>query len=182
MKKGKGKNKGNAFERKVSSLLDIWWKVPKGTFWRSKISGGSNEPGDITPRILSVNNKPLNWPFVVECKHYKDIKFLQLLNTSNLKNGGLIRGWWKQLTDDYLKYNKPSNVLYRLLIFKGNHTPILVAFCPYDFEGDKNLIKRSLRIQEIFLYKSALFFPIAICTWENFSLEMTKDLFIKEGK
>jgi len=178
--KNKSKSKGNAFERKVSALLDIWWDVPKGTFWRSKISGGSNEPGDITPRVLEVNDKPLHWPFVVECKHYKDIKFLQLLKSSNLKDGGLIQTWWKQLTADYSMYNTTQNNLYRLLIFKGNNTPILVAFCPRDFGENQDLIKASLQISDVFLYKSALYFPIIICTWENFSYQMTKDLFINK--
>lgn len=174
MKKGKGKNKGNAFERDVSLLLAEWWDVPKGTFWRSKISGGSNEPGDITPRVLEVNDKPLNWPFVIECKHYKDIKFSQLLTASKLKEGGRILSWWQQLTDDQI-----NTLSIRLLIFKGNNTPIYVAFCILDFP--RRAKEKSLFISDTCIYKTpnnTYFSAITFCTWENFIKVMTKDLFI----
>jgi len=179
MRKGKGKNKGNAFERLVSNALDAWWKVPKGTFWRSKISGGSNEPGDITPRVLEVDDKPLQWPFVIECKHYKEIKFSQLLNASKLKEGGQIVKWWKQLTDDY---ESTGYTKIRLLIFRGNNTPIYVAFRPLDIERvGARLI--TANIKDKISYSNSKFLKddiICICKWDNFSSVMTKDIFIKE--
>ena len=185
MKKGKGKNKGNAFERKVSLLLAEWWKVPKGTFWRSKISGGSNEPGDITPRVLDKDDKALHWPFVIECKHYKDVKFHQLLTASKLKDGGKILSWWQQLTKDQ-KSLPVIDPRIRLLIFRGNNTPIYVAFCPLDLNA--LAYTESLRIKDVLIYRTHKNMTVipevayknaaVICTWENFSLVMIKDLFI----
>ena len=176
MKKGKGKNKGNAFERKVSTELDTWWEVPKGTFWRSKISGGSNEPGDITPRVLEVDDKPLQWPFVIECKHYKELKFHQLLDARKLKDGGQILKWWQQLTTDQV-----GTLKIRLLIFRGNNTPIYVAFSRADFSNKAD--RDSLFIPDTCIYKrpdTSYGRAVVICTWKNFSSIMTKDIFIKE--
>jgi len=180
MKKGRGKNKGNAFERKVSLLLAEWWKVPKGTFWRSKISGGSNEPGDITPRVLETDDKPLNWPFVIECKHYKEINIPQLLVASKLKNGGRILSWWKQVTKDQGNTSK-----IRLLIFRGNNTPVYVAFATSDFSVQVR--RRVDKLKDILHFETyttdhsfSEYVGFYICTWDNFSSVMTKDLFMKE--
>lgn len=42
MKAGRGKNKGNAFERRICQKLSLWWSEGKreDIFWRSASSGG----------------------------------------------------------------------------------------------------------------------------------------------
>ena len=177
------KNKGSSFEREVSKLLDDWWKVPSGTFYRSKLSGGSNEPGDITPRLVG-NNSSLWWPFAVECKHHKDLKFLQLFESLKYKDGPLILQWWKQITDDVKDMCK-----WRLLIFKGNNTPILIAFTPTEwvdsfivppiakYVTSKNYFDSiTPDLQDSFIYDSASYKNVLyICTWKEFSSKITKD-------
>ena len=78
MRKGGGKEKGSGFEREVSRLIDVWWEEEKSTFWRTVISGGWVEPGDITPRHRP--GKPAIWfPFIIECKCVKKVDVLELL-------------------------------------------------------------------------------------------------------
>ena len=168
------KNKGSSFEREVSKLLDTWWKVPKGTFYRSKLSGGSNEPGDITPRLVG-DNSSLWWPFAVECKHHKDLKFLQLFESLKYKDGPLILQWWKQITDDVKDTNK-----WRLLIFRGNNTPILVPFTPLEWSSSGSIAYCDADIKDEFAYNSYLIGDVLyICTWNEFSSKLTKDALMK---
>jgi len=175
------KNKGSSFEREVSKLLDVWWQVPTGTFYRSKLSGGSNEPGDITPRLVG-DNSSLWWPFAVECKHHKDLKFLQLFESQKYKDGPRILQWWKQITDDVKDVKK-----WRLLVFRGNNTPILIAFTPDDWITGKHYIPTNYfpgRFKDTFVYAPyACDDVLYICTWKEFSSKITKDALmkIKEG-
>ena len=178
MKSKGSKNKGSSFEREVSKLLDDWWKVPTGTFYRSKLSGGSNEPGDITPRLMG-SSSSLWWPFAVECKHHKDLKFLQLFESGKYKGGPLILKWWKQLGDDITVKDFTK---WRLLIFKGNNTPILVAFMPRDwFELHSPISFEPLdHLEDLIIYCSALLTDVLyICTWKAFSSKITKDALMK---
>ena len=171
------KNKGSSFEREVSKLLDDWWRVPAGTFYRSKLSGGSNEPGDITPRLIG-DNSSLWWPFAVECKHHKDFKFLQLFESLKYKDGPLILQWWKQITDDVKDMRK-----WRLLIFNGNNTPILIAFAPLEWITGKHYHPTTYYdadIKDEFTYTSYLIEDVLyICTWKEFSSKITKDALMK---
>lgn len=170
------KNKGSKFERDVSKLLDHWWDVPAGTFYRSKLSGGSNEPGDITPRLMG-NNQSLWWPFAVECKHHKDLKFLQLFESSKYKDLPLILQWWKQITDDIKDTTKK-----RLLIFRGNNTPVLIMFALSDFENKFGEIRYSwdMELEDLFIYHAAACDDVLyICTWKEFSSKITKDALMK---
>jgi hypothetical protein len=172
------KNKGSSFEREVSKLLDAWWKVPPGTFYRSKLSGGANEPGDITPRLMG-NNSSLWWPFAVECKHHKDLKFLQLFESESYKDGPLILRWWWQLVRDITAKDFTK---WRLLIFKGNNTPILVAFMPRDwFELHSPISFKPLEeLRDLIIYRSASLTDVLyICTWKEFSSKITKDALMK---
>lgn len=137
MKKGKGKNKGSSFEREISRAIDKWWKVPSGTFWRTTNSGGWKEPGDIAPRLRQHQEK-VWWPFVVECKFYKQIPFWSLFSKNN-QNHLLIK-WWTQVTKsqkDAIDQGRDENEAVRLLIFKQNNSPVfvLVGFedMPEDF-------------------------------------------------
>jgi hypothetical protein len=180
--KNRGKSKGSEFERMVAKLLDVWWEVPKGTFWRSKISGGADEPGDITPRF---STELKEWPFVIECKHYKEVKLIQLLSSSSLKDGGQILQWWQQLSKDHQKAltKKPNTLLYRLLFMKGTNTPLLVGFRPMDFNTspkiDLKFIDIFSRIPDILIFSRCSYSTsLAICTWENFSNTITKSIIL----
>ena len=129
MKKGGGKRKGSAFERKVAGLLDKWWKVPKNTFWRTVNSGGWKQPGDITSKI-SEDGTLIKFPFIVECKHYNQIDIWKVLRSNNAK----IIDWWKQVTNDQEKVQDKA----RLLIFRQNNSQILVAFNDLELNKLKN--------------------------------------------
>ena len=122
MKRGGGKRKGNEFERNVSRLLDTWWNVPDGTFWRSVNSGAWKEAADIAPRSANVE-----FPFVVECKFYKNLNMLDLFKTNSKTHP--FRVWWKKLLEDVQKARqKTSEIRIGIIIFKYNNSPILVLF------------------------------------------------------
>jgi hypothetical protein len=139
MKKGKGKLKGSSFERRISKVFDMWWKVPPHTFWRSVNSGGNWEPGDIVPRDRSIN-----FPFIVECKFYKQWDFLKFFK--NYKKS-LIYSWWSQITETKMKFDK-ENIKKRLLIIKFNNYPVL---CVYALEDFPNYDKFSIVIPSFYL-------------------------------
>ncbi|MBW2632189.1 MAG: hypothetical protein JRC90_10640 [Deltaproteobacteria bacterium] len=78
-KRGMGKHKGNAFERKVSKQLSLWWTHGKhdDIFWRTDTSGGRatirkgkrtyGQHGDICARHES--GTALTELCTIECKH-----------------------------------------------------------------------------------------------------------------
>jgi len=78
-KKGMGKNKGNAFERKMSKQLSLWWTAGKhdDIFWRTDTSGGRatvrkgkrtyGQHGDICAR--HEYGTALTELCTIECKH-----------------------------------------------------------------------------------------------------------------
>lgn len=121
MKRGAGKRKGSEFERVVSRLLDVWWNVEEGTFWRSVNSGGWKEPADVSPR------KSVWFPFVVECKFYKTISLLGLFKENSSSH--LLRKWWAKLMLDVEKARQQTtDTKIGLLVFKYNQSPIFVCF------------------------------------------------------
>ncbi len=173
MKKGGGKRKGSAFERKVAGLLDKWWEVPKNTFWRTVNSGGWQQPGDIAPRIGTADStgKEIWWPFVVECKHYKSINLWEVIKQN--KNG-LIMKWWKQVTTDQHKFKEKIPI--RLLIFRENNLPVCVIFSENDLFKLKSTVlpfSIGLRFQ---LYNFG-FQELVIVPWDVFSTHFTKNYF-----
>jgi hypothetical protein len=177
MKKGNGKSKGNAFERKVAGLLDDWWKVPKNTFWRTVNSGGWRQPGDLAPRILS-GVEPMQFPFVVECKFYHTVDFWEVLKE---KKTAKLSVWWKQLNKEKLQYSD-SNKVCRLLIFKQNFSPICVGFsineigrfinCPVDPS-----IINVLTCIKLTIDNSGE--RIIITPWKDFTRYYPKEIFIR---
>jgi len=78
-RKGMGKQKGNAFERKISKQLSLWWTAGKhdDIFWRTDTSGGRatvrkgkrtyGQHGDICARHES--GTALTELCTIECKH-----------------------------------------------------------------------------------------------------------------
>lgn len=125
MKKGGGKAKGSAFERKIARAIDSWWEVASGTFWRSVNSGGWKEPGDIAPR------NAVEFPFVIECKFYKSVNPLDIFKPN--MGSSHLRTWMVQLNREieHARATKKQPSLRPtdgLLIFKYNGSPTFVAF------------------------------------------------------
>lgn len=123
LKKGASKRKGSQFERVVAKLLDKYWKVPEHTFWRTPLSGGWHEAGDIASRDRSV------WfPFIIECKSYKSFDLVQHLSRPDTIK---LFKWWTQVKRDSEKakqQGRPLNTCIPLLIIKINNVPVLCAF------------------------------------------------------
>jgi hypothetical protein len=128
------KEKGNEFERLVSGLFDDWFQVPKKTFWRTTQSGGWVEPGDIAPRQRDNAKGKIWWPFIVECKHYKDFNFLFLLKPDTKH---IIKQWWWKLEEEHQKVLNENGVdKVKLLIFRKNNNPVYCAFDPFQISLD----------------------------------------------
>lgn len=131
MRKAGGREKGFEFERLVSGLFDKWFNVPSKTFWRTPMSGGWEEPGDIAPRLHK--GKSIVFPFVVECKFYKKFDLLEIFTSKK----PLIKLWWDQVTksQNQADINTLGYLPIRLLIFKFNRSPIYVGFSLSDSKG-----------------------------------------------
>jgi len=164
MRKGGGKEKGSGFEREVSRLIDVWWEEEKSTFWRTVISGGWVEPGDITPRHRP--GKPAIWfPFIIECKCVKKVDVLELLTKK--KNKTLL-SWWAQVTrerEEAVEQGRLKEELIRLVIFKRNGSPIFVMF-------EDTKIYPFIAPLDAIVYEK---YGLAICTWATFSTQVTKN-------
>ena len=131
MKKGGGKSKGSAFERKICKMLSLWFteNVRDDIFFRSASSGAmatqrfkkgkttSGQTGDIT----STNSEGIEFinKFSIELKSYKDFSLDFLV----YKNKSLIHDWWNQCKGDAERENKSP-----LLIIKKNSRPEILIF------------------------------------------------------
>jgi len=134
-RKNTGKAKGSKFEREVSKMCDTWWCVAHKTFWRTEGSGAMEQPGDIAPRLLPRQTPPW-FPFLIECKSYKEVSFFSLYNKET-KTGPKILKWWRQVEEAQgravLELNFPINDALKLLVFKQNYGRVLCAFDPIEF-------------------------------------------------
>ena len=125
MKKGSGKRKGSAFERKISKVLDEYWGVKPHTFWRARLFKNKQTFGDISVQY-SQDQGDIWFPFIIECKAYKSLDLLQFLNRTESTK---LFQWWKQLTEATIEAKKYLRFPRRLLIIKINNFPILSAYC-----------------------------------------------------
>lgn len=128
-KKGSGKGKGSAFERKVCKALSLW--VSHGEhedlFWRSAMSGGratvakkrgaklSRHAGDIS--ATSEAGHKLTDTYFIECKSYKDLAIAKFL----LSGEGKLAEFWKVAFNEASSFDKIP-----LLIVHQNMMPTLV--------------------------------------------------------
>ena len=131
MKKGGGKLKGGAFERKICKILSLWFteNEREDVFFRSASSGAmatqrfkkgkptSGQQGDVTSTDLE-GIKFIN-KFSIELKSYRDFSLDFLI----YKNKSLIHTWWEQCDGDANKGNKSP-----LLIIKKNNKKEVIIF------------------------------------------------------
>lgn len=127
-RRGRGKGKGSAFERKVCKLLSKWVSRGKRTdlFWRTAMSGGRatverrkgvvvRQAGDIC--AVTPDGHAFTDHWYVECKSYKSIGLTQWI----VNNDGKIPGWWAKCKREARDHGREP-----MLIVKQNFLPILV--------------------------------------------------------
>ena len=138
MKKGGGKSKGSAFERKICQELSKWVSYDKrdDIFWRSAMSGGratvgmkrgitrTSQAGDIT--AIDSSGQKLTNNFVIECKFYRNIH-IESMMFGKPKNNSILEFWTKLYTDS-LKLGKDM-----MLIIKQNNSSTLIALPVYSY-------------------------------------------------
>jgi len=120
------KQKGKAFERRVANILETAFnekfiRVPNSGAY----TGGKNQkirndlPDRLKNQVVGDIICPPEFPYVIECKYYKDgIKPFSLFKS----NSKLLLNWLGQVKSDAKFANK-----HYLLIFKFNRTPIMAA-------------------------------------------------------
>ena len=119
-----GKNKGNAYERKISNLLSARFENKTGikqAFRRNPDSGsffgGTNqkriETHNMENATLGDINCPNNFKYSIECKHYKKAPLFSNILTQNCTEWDK---WIKQAEQDSSNTNKKL-----LIIIKYNN-------------------------------------------------------------
>jgi Holliday junction resolvase len=169
VKKGSGKRKGSQFERDIARMLDVYWKVPKNTFWRTPNSGGWHEAGDVYARDSSVK-----FPFIVECKNYKSFDLLQYLSRPETTK---IYKWWNQVLRDSINAvtNGRDEILsIPLLIMKINNFPIFVAYNIHNLPN--NYSKGIKDIDFPFFDLGMPILDLKICLLSDFMEYFTKEI------
>lgn len=138
MKKGGGKNKGSAFERKVCKELSLWWTEGErdDVFWTTAGSGArrtvrgkcgvdtANSAGDIC--YLDEEGKPLIdlCVFELKCGYHSALSINKLLDSS-AKSEPLLMIFWHKLQVERLSEKNPRP--FQFLIYKRDRrTPIIV--------------------------------------------------------
>lgn len=133
MKRGRGKQKGNAFESQTAKTLSRWltggedskqliptrssggWRPDGGTNWR--------HVGDLAPN--GERGDEFRRVFALELKHHREILFWHLWTQSPGEN---IVGWWNKLLAEIQGCSDyPDFDPLPLLIFKMNHRPTMIA-------------------------------------------------------
>ena len=178
-----GKNKGSRFERAVARMIDAWWEVSPKTFARSENSGGVSQPGDIAPRLMPRQAPPW-FPFLLECKHYKDFNFFELFNAET-KTGPKIIKWWRQTVEAQgraiVELNYPAQEVMKLMIFKRNNSKIFCAFEPYELKYHEilTLIGKRPPVTTISLYLPNFTEEVLVMDFEIFMSIYTKQMCIQ---
>lgn len=154
MRRGGGKQKGAAFERKICWALSRFID-PKGKdtlFWRSAMSGGratvqarkgiknTTQLGDIT--CIDPRGRWITDNYVVECKFYKSLD----IETGLLNGRGNLFKFWKHHCKLARKARKKP-----ILIAKQNQTQTLVLM-----DGPGMIVYKTFRGQPKLLVQSTL--------------------------
>ena len=108
----KSKAKGSAYEQKIANLLSKEFDVE---FRRVPLSGAIDYlKGDIwTPHDTAW------WPYAIECKHYKDLQWNNLLTS---KTTDILNFWRQTVREAEVMKKKP------LLIFRWNRSKNFAAY------------------------------------------------------
>ena len=114
MKKGCGKVKGGAYERKVARQLGKWYYNDPNALYRTAGSGSRAtirsgvglHPGDIAPCKPGLPR----FPFAVECKHGYNWTFDQALKSPKT---WLPVTWWEKLSAQALNLAVPLLIMRR---------------------------------------------------------------------
>lgn len=149
MKKGGGKAKGSAFERKVCVALSLWVTngERKDVFWRSAMSGGRatvrglevRQAGDIC--AVAPEGHAFCDQFYVECKHYKSLDFHCLL-----KGTGILHRFWTDTAKKAIKRRQTP-----MLIARQNGSPTIVATYQYAYIKPRLIVIQGG--DEFYIYK-----------------------------
>ena len=108
----KSKIKGSAYEAKIKRYLNSHFDIE---FERMPLSGSIEYlKGDIwTPHDTAA------WPYCIECKHYKDIQWINLLTA---KTTDLLNFWRQAVREAEVMRKEP------LLIFRWNRSKDFVGW------------------------------------------------------
>jgi len=126
--------KGALFERMVAKKIHAAAgpQYKKEKCFRTPRSGGHHAQGygdvQVSKRLRRV------FPFVVECKHWKDWSVDKLF-----KDGAQLANFLAQASEGAVRAKKRYNLtLFPLLVVRGNNTPILCVFPKALLERDGN--------------------------------------------
>lgn len=127
MKKGGGRNKGNANERKLSKQIVAAFAsfgVTQKDCYRTPSSGGhrfakQEDPGDL---VISKKLRML-FPFHVEAKHYKDVDLWPFFSkVADWGKSWEVKAWMKQVNDASVRRG-----MRPLLVIRVNKRPALAV-------------------------------------------------------
>lgn len=123
MRKGGGKAKGGAYEHKIIRILADAFKplgIHDDDIYRTKNSGATKaQPGDLqfSPKFAKM------FPVLVECKHYKTVKYRLGKSIDHQEASFHLFFWWKQV----VREQKERKDKMGILVFRQNNCSDLVA-------------------------------------------------------
>ena len=131
-----GRQKGSAFERQVANMI-VTTFLDKGITqkdcYRSPLSGGHVFASKESPSDLVISPKLFRYfPYPVECKCYKAIKFEALLDPAC--KGSMFPQWWRQIRKAVKNSKEPRPK--PCLVFKQNRGDIFVMSRMSDLPGN----------------------------------------------
>ncbi|TXH17529.1 MAG: hypothetical protein E6R03_03685 [Hyphomicrobiaceae bacterium] len=127
----KSKGKGNSHERDVAEKLSNWYgskflRIPNSGALRW--GGAAWVYGDLLP--------PEDFPFVMECKHYAEIVFEEVLGTSQSPSGcSRVSEWWftQAVPDAERAFKDTGKLVLPLLFWKADYRPIRMSMGAQEF-------------------------------------------------
>jgi len=123
MRKGGGKAKGGQYEHIIIHKLAAAFKplgIHEDDCYRTKNSGATKaQPGDIqfSPTFAKL------FPVLVECKHYKSVRYSLGKTLSGQPKSCITKHWWKQVRGE----QKELKHKIAILVFRQNHCPDIVC-------------------------------------------------------
>jgi len=139
MKAGGGRNKGNAFERKVASEVVTAFAcfgIKKSDCYRTPLSGGHIHAKQSDPGDLVISKKLRKYfPFHVEAKHYRSVSLNALFfPIDKQKKAWKFKPWVEQVG------RAQKHGLTPVIVFKENNGPILALLPMYPPLTDMRIV------------------------------------------